>query len=120
MAIPGIAKYSPHETKISTLIPLYHQFLLDSRREIRRSAYQNLGLFISSIKFTETDEEALDFLLGYYVSMGDKAVILLGDNTEMLISCAFFFPAVLQSAGVTKWPKLKDLYRFLLSQQEEV
>jgi serine/threonine-protein phosphatase 4 regulatory subunit 1 len=93
---------------------------LDPKREIRRAAYQNLGVFISSIKFAESDEEALDFLLSYYVSMGEKVVILLGDNNEMLVSCAFYFPGVLQTAGVAKWPKLVELYRFLLSQSDEV
>jgi len=32
--------------------------------------------------------------------MSEKMVIMLADGNEMLVSCAYYFPAVLQSAGV--------------------
>ncbi|KAM3130189.1 hypothetical protein pb186bvf_017689 [Paramecium bursaria] len=118
-AMPGLSKYSSHQIKIMVFIPQYISFLTDVKKDIRKIAFENLGLFISTIRFQAQDEDKVDKLLDLYSSMLDKSVNNLSQDSEMVYYCAFYFPGVLQAIGKERWPKIQSLYSYLLRYPSE-
>ena len=73
--------------------------LKDSNKTVRMTAYKNLGPFISELKGGKL---SLD-LLKEFCRMADNDVTSLGKDNEITYSCAYNFPAVLDSVGRERW-----------------
>ncbi|CAK70915.1 unnamed protein product (macronuclear) [Paramecium tetraurelia] len=111
-SISGICKYARHDLKTSKLIPKYLEFFCDQNKDVRKTAYEYLGEFISTIKFTEKDQQQLETLLAYYQNQLDKNINMMG--VDLVYKCAFYFPGVLQAIGRNRWLMIQPLYGFLL------
>lgn len=61
-----------------------------------------------------TDEIVPQFLIDYFVSMGDPSP-LTDIGTEIHHQCAFYFPAVVMTLGRKNWHQLKNAYQALAS-----
>ncbi|CAD8133779.1 unnamed protein product [Paramecium octaurelia] len=111
-SISGICKYARHDLKTSKLIPKYLEFFCDQNKDVRKTAYEYLGEFISTIKFTEKDQQQLETLLAYYQNQLDKNINMMG--VDLVYKCAFYFPGVLQAISRNRWHMIQPLYGFLL------
>ncbi|CAK62174.1 unnamed protein product (macronuclear) [Paramecium tetraurelia] len=111
-SISGISKYARHNLKTTKLIPKYLDFISDQNKEVRKTAYEYLGEFISTIKFTDKDQQQLETLLAYYQNQLDKNMNMMG--VDLVYKCAYYFPGVLQAIGRARWLKIQPLYGFLL------
>ena len=95
------------EEKQKILVPMFTNLLEDESRWVRGSAYQNLGPFIAIFEGEEINVE----LIHYYTDMLSdvKQAKALGDG-EVALYCAYNFPAVLYTVGISKWNLLQDTY----------
>ena len=86
-------------------------FLKDSNKWVRISAYKNLGPFIFQLKGLKFNQE----LLKQYCKMADNDINNLSKQNEIVYSCAYKFPAVLNSVGKERWESdLWKIYEKLL------
>lgn len=83
---------------------------------MRVSAYKNLGPFIHHLKGCKLHPE----LLREFTRMVEPEIAGLGKDNELVYSCAFNFPAVLDAVGRGKWESdLLKVYDRLLKRQEK-
>lgn len=70
-------------------------FLKDSNKWVRLSAYKNLGRFIWTLKELKINEK----LVSEFCRMTENDVNSIGRDNEVIYSCAFNFPAVVDALG---------------------
>lgn len=91
-------------------------YLNDANRVVRITAYKILGPFIHHLKGYSMHPD----LLKEYCRMAEGEVAGLGKDNELVVSCAFNFPAVLDAMGREKWePDLVKLYYKLIKTQDK-
>lgn len=75
-------------------------FLKDTNKWVRLSAYKNIGKFIYMLKGLKMNER----LLQEFCKMTDSDVNSIGKENEIMYNCAFNFPAVVDAIGPARWP----------------
>ncbi len=104
------------EEKESTLTEIVFNLLRDQNKWVRLSAYKNLGQFIYHLKGIKLN----DRLLTEFCKMADNDINSLGKENEVIYSCAYNFPAVLDSVGKERWESdLWKVYDKLLRSQDK-
>jgi len=98
------------------LTDVMNNFLKDSQKAVKVSAYKNLGLFISTLKDLNIHQN----LFNSYISMTSGSIKSLGVENEILYSCSYSFSAVLCAMGSSKWPELSETFKALLLGDDEV
>ena len=73
--------------------------LKDSNKWVRVSAYKNLGRFIYTLKGLKINEK----LVIEFCKMADNEINSIGKDNEIIYSCAYNFPAVLNAIGKERW-----------------
>jgi len=91
-------------------------FIRDSNKWVKISAYKNLGRFISTLEGLRVNER----LVENYLHMADSNVNSLGTDSEIIHACAFNFPAVVLTLGPSKWPLLVKLFQTLVKSNDKV
>lgn len=89
------------------LIPIMEQFLNDSSRWVRNTAYEILGPFIASLSSEQIEED----LLKYFTSIPHLSSAEA--DADCTNHCAFNFPAVLLTVGKERWSELQETYNIL-------
>eukprot|EP00486_Rosalina_sp_Unknown_P009051 CAMPEP_0201596048 /NCGR_PEP_ID=MMETSP0190_2-20130828/192859_1 /ASSEMBLY_ACC=CAM_ASM_000263 /TAXON_ID=37353 /ORGANISM="Rosalina sp." /LENGTH=1129 /DNA_ID=CAMNT_0048056257 /DNA_START=38 /DNA_END=3427 /DNA_ORIENTATION=- len=89
------------------LIPIMENFLNDSSRWVRNTAYEILGPFISSL---DSSQITSDFLK-YFTSIPHLSSAEA--DADCTNHCAFNFPAVVLTVGKERWNELNDTYNIL-------
>jgi len=89
------------------LIPIMEQFLNDSSRWVRNTAYEALGPFIASLHSDQIDAD----LLKYFTSIPHLSSAEA--DADCTNHCAFNMPAVLLTVGRERWPELQETYNIL-------
>lgn len=79
--------------------------LKDSSKWVQISAYKSLGPFIHELKDLKKNPE----LIKEFCRMADNDVNSLTKDNEIIYSCAYNFPAVLDAVGKERWES--DLWR---------
>jgi serine/threonine-protein phosphatase 4 regulatory subunit 1 len=91
------------------MVDFYQKFLKDNSKNVRLSAFENLGQFIASLENLEINEDLID------------AFIRMGENShkDTVYHCAYNFPGVLLTLGPSSWGSLKKTF-FKLSKSSDV
>ncbi|GJJ75307.1 serine/threonine-protein phosphatase 4 regulatory subunit 1 [Entomortierella parvispora] len=99
---PLIAALPTMEMKASKAEEVYGIFSTDVSYSVRNSIMEVLGEVIA--KFEK--EQVPDSLLNHFLSMGQHPI----NEYERAVMCAFSFPAVILTAGRSKWELMKPVY----------
>merc|ERR1719242_1986058 len=89
------------------LIPIMEQFLNDSSRWVRNTAYEALGPFIASLHSDQIDAD----LLKYFTSIPHLSSAEA--DADCTNHCAFNMPAVLLTVGKERWSELEETFNIL-------
>merc|ERR1719242_1257474 len=89
------------------LIPIMEQFLNDSSRWVRNTAYEILGPFIASLSSDQIVEELLKYFTAIPHLSSAEA------DADCTNHCAFNFPAVLLTVGKDRWGELEETFGIL-------
>ena len=105
----------PHERE-AILTDIMLNLLKDSNKWVRVSAYKNLGRFIYTLKGQKINEK----LVMEFCKMADNEINSIGKDNEIIYSCAYNFPAVLNALGKEKWEiPLWKVYEKLLKANDK-
>lgn len=104
-----LSEFVSQTDRVDVLLPLFNKCISDSSRWVRSAAYKSLGKLISTFEYGNVDETLLNFYLDMVSDTNDTNV---GDN-EIVIICAFNFPAVLYTVGKAGWMQLGPLHKTL-------
>lgn len=111
-----ISELCSKEEKETFLTEVMLNLLKDSNKWVRISAYKNLGAFIHQLKGLKFHPE----LLREFCRMADNDVNTLTRENDIIYSCAYNFPAVLDAVGREKWESdLWKVYDKLLKSQDK-
>ncbi|KAF9567246.1 Serine/threonine-protein phosphatase 4 regulatory subunit 1 [Mortierella alpina] len=97
----------PVEMKASKVEEIYDIFSVDVSRSVRNSIMEVLGEVIAGFE----REKVPDSLLNHFLDMGQQPM----NEHERAVMCAFSFPAVVLTAGPSKWELMKPVYMRLAS-----
>ncbi|KAF9953254.1 Serine/threonine-protein phosphatase 4 regulatory subunit 1 [Mortierella alpina] len=97
----------PVEMKASKVEEIYDIFSVDVSRSVRNSIMEVLGEVIAGFE----KEKVPDSLLNHFLDMGQQPM----NEHERAVMCAFSFPAVVLTAGPSKWELMKPVYMRLAS-----
>ncbi|KAF9189579.1 Serine/threonine-protein phosphatase 4 regulatory subunit 1 [Haplosporangium sp. Z 11] len=92
----------PLEMKINKVEQIYDLYSADVSRSVRSSIMEVLGEVIAGFE----KEKVPESLLNYFLSMGQSPM----NEHELAVMCAFSFPAVILTAGRSKWEQMKPVY----------
>ncbi|KAG9067011.1 Serine/threonine-protein phosphatase 4 regulatory subunit 1 [Linnemannia hyalina] len=92
----------PLDLRISKVEEIYDIYAGDVSRNVRNSAMEVLGEVIYGLG----QGNVPDTLLNHFLSMGQQPM----NEHELAVMCAFSFPAVVLTAGRSKWPQMKPVY----------
>ncbi|KAG0303538.1 Serine/threonine-protein phosphatase 4 regulatory subunit 1 [Dissophora globulifera] len=92
----------PSETKATKVEEVYDIFSVDVSRSVRNSIMEVLGEVIAGFE----REKVPDSLLTHFLNMGQQP----SNDHERAVMCAFSFPAVVLTAGPSKWELMKPVY----------
>ncbi|CAO3566176.1 unnamed protein product [Mortierella alpina] len=92
----------PVEMKTAKVEQIYDLFSVDVSRSVRNSIMEVLGEVIAGFE----KEKVPDSLLKHFLSMGQQPL----NEHELAVMCAFSFPAVILTAGRSKWEQMKPVY----------
>ncbi|KAF9900128.1 Serine/threonine-protein phosphatase 4 regulatory subunit 1 [Linnemannia zychae] len=92
----------PVDMKASKAEEIYDIFSVDVSRSVRSSIMEVLGEVIAGFEIEQVPES----LLNHFLAMGHNP---LSDH-ERAVMCAFSFPAVILTAGRSKWDVMKPVY----------
>ncbi|KAI8597809.1 armadillo-type protein [Dissophora ornata] len=95
----------PVEMKTKKVEEIYNLYSVDASRSVRNSIMEVLGEVIAGFE----KEKVPDSLLTHFLSMGQQP----GTEHELAVMCAFSFPAVILTAGRSKWEQMKPVYMTL-------
>lgn len=91
-------------------------FLKDSNKWVKISAYKNLGPFISTLQGLRVNEK----LVENYISMSNSSINNLAPENEIIHACSYNFPAVVLTLGPSRWPSLLKLFQALVRSNDMV
>jgi len=114
--ISNLCKDDLAEIRENELTEAILNFIKDSNKWVKISAYKNLGRFISTLEGLRVSER----LVENYLHMADSNVNSLGTDSEIIHACAFNFPAVVLTLGPNKWPVLVRLFQTLVKSNDKV
>lgn len=104
--LPEICKLAPDDIKNGPLLDIFKRFTTDSSKWVKQAATQFLGPFIVCYSGLNPSPELLEF----YISMVNECLKPAAKGStfnqgteEVLYHCAYNFPAVLLTLGVTSW-----------------
>jgi serine/threonine-protein phosphatase 4 regulatory subunit 1 len=115
-SIVEMAKISDNETKETELVERELEFMKDSSKWVKISAYKSLGPFISTLAGLKINEK----LLENYLHMTDSSINSMAPENEIVSACAYNFPAVLYTLGPQRWGNLSKLFQSLLKNEAKV
>ncbi|KAI1315935.1 Serine/threonine-protein phosphatase 4 regulatory subunit 1 [Mortierella claussenii] len=92
----------PVEMKTSKVEEIYDLYSVDVSRSVRNSIMEVLGEVIAGFE----KEKVPDSLLAHFLKMGQQPM----NEHELAVMCAFSFPAVILTAGRSKWEQMKPVY----------
>ncbi|KAG0203378.1 Serine/threonine-protein phosphatase 4 regulatory subunit 1 [Mortierella sp. GBA30] len=92
----------PVEMKTEKVEQIYNLFSVDVSRSVRSSIMEVLGEVIATFEEGKVPES----LLNHFLSMGQQPM----SEHELAVMCAFNFPAVISTAGRSKWEQMKPVY----------
>ncbi|KAI8600356.1 armadillo-type protein [Dissophora ornata] len=92
----------PAEMKADKVEEIYGIFSVDVSRSVRNSIMEVLGEVIAGFE----KENVPDSLLNHFLNMGQQPM----NEHERAVMCAFSFPAVVLTAGPSKWELMKPVY----------
>ncbi|KAF9136327.1 Serine/threonine-protein phosphatase 4 regulatory subunit 1 [Mortierella sp. 14UC] len=92
----------PLDLRIRKVEEIYNLYAGDVSRNVRNSAMEVLGEVIYGLG----QGNVTDTILNHFLSMGQQPM----NEHELAVMCAFSFPAVLLTAGRSKWPLMKPVY----------
>ncbi|KAG0259910.1 Serine/threonine-protein phosphatase 4 regulatory subunit 1 [Mortierella polycephala] len=92
----------PVEMKINKVEQIYDLYSADVSRSVRSSIMEVLGEVIAGFE----KEKVPESLLNYFLSMGQSPM----NEHDLAAMCAFSFPAVILTAGRSKWEQMKPVY----------
>jgi hypothetical protein len=109
-SLAEIAKYVSNDIRLGVLSEIYLRLTQDPSKLVKQSTLQQSGMFIASLPSKAVN----DSILGNFCSMamsptGDASV-----DAELRRYCAFSFPAVLHTIGVSRWHEVRELYHALV------
>lgn len=114
--ISNICKEESIEIRENELTEAMNNFLKDSNKWVKISAYKSLGPFI----FTLTDQNINEKLIDSYLHMADSNINNLSPDNEIIYACAYNFPAVVLTLGPARWPLLSKLFQSLLKSGDKI
>ncbi|KAK3819287.1 MAG: armadillo-type protein [Linnemannia elongata] len=92
----------PVDVKASKAEEIYDIFSVDVSRSVRSSIMEVLGEVIAGFEHEQVPES----LLNHFLAMGQHPL----NDHERAVMCAFSFPAVILTAGRSKWDVMKPVY----------
>ncbi|KAG0285745.1 Serine/threonine-protein phosphatase 4 regulatory subunit 1 [Linnemannia gamsii] len=92
----------PLDLRIRKIEEIYDIYAGDVSRNVRNSAMEVLGEVIYGLG----QGNVPDTLLNHFLNMGQQPM----NEHELAVMCAFSFPAVVLTAGRSKWPQMKPVY----------
>ncbi|KAG0223007.1 hypothetical protein BGX31_008754 [Mortierella sp. GBA43] len=92
----------PVDMKATKAEEIYNIFSTDASRSVRNSIMEVLGEVIVVFERENVPES----LLNYFLEMGQQPM----NEQERAVMCAFSFPAVILTAGRSKWEVMKPVY----------
>ncbi|KAK3833599.1 MAG: armadillo-type protein [Linnemannia gamsii] len=92
----------PLDLRIRKVEEIYDLYAGDVSRNVRNSAMEVLGEVIYGLG----QGNVTDAILNHFLSMGQQPM----NEHELAVMCAFSFPAVVLTAGRSKWPMMKPVY----------
>ncbi|KAF9549628.1 hypothetical protein EC957_003164 [Mortierella hygrophila] len=92
----------PVDVKASKAEEIYDIFSVDVSRSVRSSIMEVLGEVIAGFEHERVPES----LLNHFLAMGQHPL----NDHERAVMCAFSFPAVILTAGRSKWDIMKPVY----------
>ncbi|KAF9142982.1 hypothetical protein BGX30_001644 [Mortierella sp. GBA39] len=92
----------PVDVKASKAEEIYDIFSVDVSRSVRSSIMEVLGEVIAGFEHEQVPES----LLNHFLAMGQHPL----NDHERAVMCAFSFPAVILTAGRSKWDIMKPVY----------
>ncbi|KAF9350522.1 Serine/threonine-protein phosphatase 4 regulatory subunit 1 [Mortierella sp. AD094] len=92
----------PVEMKTKKVEEIYDLYSADVSRSVRNSIMEVLGEVIAGFE----QEKVPDSLLTHFLNMGQQPM----NEHELAVMCAFSFPAVVLTAGRSKWEQMKPVY----------
>ncbi|KAG9062504.1 hypothetical protein KI688_005419 [Linnemannia hyalina] len=90
------------DVKASKAEEIYDIFSVDVSRSVRSSIMEVLGEVIAGFEHEQVPES----LLNHFLAMGQHPL----NDHERAVMCAFSFPAVILTAGRSKWDIMKPVY----------
>lgn len=114
--IVGIAKISDRLVRENSLTNSFLKLLKDNNKWVKTSGYKCLGPFISTLAGLKISDK----LFEHYCQMTTSAINSLSQDNEIMITCSFYFPAVLAAYGVEKWPALSKMFFLMIKKAPEV
>jgi len=90
------------------LVTLMENFLKDTSRWVRNTAYEYLGPFLATLSSEQISPEFLKSFTNIPKLKSAEA------DTESCNHCAYNFPAVVQTVGKERWGELREAYMLLL------
>ncbi|KAF9083641.1 hypothetical protein BGX23_011256, partial [Mortierella sp. AD031] len=92
----------PGDMRASKVDEIYNIFSVDVSRSVRSSMMEVLGEVIAGFEHEQVPES----LLNHFLAMGQQPL----NEHERAVMCAFSFPAVILTAGRSKWEVMKPVY----------
>ncbi|KAF9348853.1 Serine/threonine-protein phosphatase 4 regulatory subunit 1 [Mortierella sp. NVP85] len=92
----------PVEMKTQKVEEIYNLYSVDVSRSVRHSIMEVLGEVIAGFE----QNNVPDTLLSHFLEMGQQPM----NEHELAVMCAFSFPAVILTAGRSKWEQMKPVY----------
>ncbi|ORZ29060.1 armadillo-type protein [Lobosporangium transversale] len=92
----------PVEMKTKKVEEIYDLYSVDVSRSVRNSIMEVLGEVIAGFE----EGKVPDSLLNHFLNMGQQPM----NEHELAVMCAFSFPAVILTAGRSKWEMMKPVY----------
>ncbi|KAG0080544.1 Serine/threonine-protein phosphatase 4 regulatory subunit 1 [Podila epicladia] len=100
--LASFAAAMPADLRATKVVEMFETFSGDVSRSVRISTTEILGAVIASFDQGEVPES----LLTHFLSMGQQPM----NDHERASMCAFSFPAVVLTAGRSKWEEMKPVY----------
>ena len=87
----------------------------DKNKLVKAAAYKKLGAYIHSLKGGAINP----IFIEAYNKMATGELDSISTNNDIIYSCAYNFPAVLDAIGPSKWSQLTATYSKLLKSSDK-
>ena len=111
-----ISQMCEPQDRETTLTAVMLKFLKDTNKWVKISAYKQLGPFIATLSGLSISEK----LYEHYCQMTENSLNGLSPENEIIIACAFNFPAVLQAFGAGRWTQMSKMFNIMMKKAPEV